>query len=178
MTCLRFNQTITKSCRSTPGVKELWVANFEDITGVTESNGKITAIDAADITGGTITDVWYNVKVNKETSSFSDELLATVANGAYIYKPTVTFKLASLDVEIRTIFKSLSQATLMIVVETTDGKQYLLGKTNGLDVATATANTGVANQDMKGLEVSVTGLEPEPFIEIDTTAYVIENYTI
>lgn len=177
MTCLRFNQTITKSCRSTPGVKELWVANFEDIGTITESNGKVTMIaTGTTYTGGT--DVWYNVKVNKETSSFSDELLATVANGAYIYKPTVTFKLASLDVEIRTIFKSLSQATLMIVVETTDGKQYLLGKTNGLDVATATANTGVANQDMKGLEVSVTGLEPEPFIEIDTTAYVIENYTI
>jgi hypothetical protein len=175
MTCLRFNQTITKSCRSTPGVKQLWIANYEDIGTITESNGKVTDITTgATYTSGTT--VWYNVKVNKETSSFTDELLATVANGAYIYKPTVTFKLASLDTEIRTIFKSLSQATLMVVVETTDDKQYLLGKSNGLDVATATANTGVANQDMKGLEVSVTGLEPEPYIEIDTTQYIIENH--
>lgn len=177
MTCLRFNQTITKSCRSTPGVKELWISNYEDVGTVTESANLVTMITSAvTYTGGTDL-LWYNIKVNRETSSFSDELLATVANGAYIFKPTVIFKLASLDTEIRTIFNSLSQATVMVVVETTDGRQYLLGKSNGLDVVTAVANTGVANQDMKGLEVTLSGLEPEPYIEINKTSYNIDLYT-
>ena len=175
-TCLRFNQTITKSCRSTPGVKELWITNYEDVGTITESGEKVTNIATGlTYTGGT--DLWYNIKVNRETSSFTDELLVTVANGAYIYKPTVTFKLASLDTEIRTIFKELSQATLMVVVESVDGKQYLLGKSNGLDVVTAMAATGLANQDAKGLEVTLSGLEPYPYIEIDTASYDIDSYT-
>jgi hypothetical protein len=178
MTCLRFNQTITKPCRSTPGVKQLWIANYEDIISVTESAGKVTSVSGVTASGETTGKYWYNIKVGRETSNFTDELLASVSNGAYIFKPSLIFKLAGLEVEIRTIFKSLSQATLMAVIETTDGKQYLLGKSNGLDVATATANTGVANQDMKGVEVTITGLEPEPFIEIDTTQYVIATYTV
>lgn len=175
MTCLRFNQTIQKPCRSTPGVRKIYIANWEDVGTITESGGYVTDIaSGSTYTGGTA--FFYSVDVQKETSSFSDELLASVSNGAYIYKPTVTFKI-SLDVASRTVFKSLSQATVIAVVETNDGRQFLLGQTNGLDVATATANSGLANQDFRGIEVSISGLEPEPYIEIDTTSYNIDGNT-
>lgn len=178
MSCLRFNQTIVKQCGGgTPGIKRLWVSNYEDVGTVTESAGLVTAISSATTyTGGT--DFWYSVHLNRESSSFMDQVTLNTPSGNYFYKPTLTLKLGSLDVAIRTLFNQISQTELVFIVETVDGKQYLLGKAQGMTVETATMNSGTAAADTnKGFEGTFSGAEPEPYIEINTAQWNVENYT-
>lgn len=174
MSCLRFNQTITKSCRSTPGVSLLYIANYEDIISYTLNGTEDKVIEVSGYTAsGESSGFWYSVKPNRETASFTDEKLVEVSNGAYIHKPQVTFKLGSLEPEVRTVFNNLSTATVVIAVKTNDNKIYILGKDNGLDIESGNATSGTAATDMKGVEITVSGLEHSSFIEIDTDQYDI-----
>lgn len=169
MSCLIFNQTINQSCRSTPGIKELYIANFSGVTITTDDGTIPTGVTnvVAGVPTGYSSGFWFKVDLNRESSSWTDELTVAVADGSYVYKPSVIFKLAGLSGANRTVFYELSQARVMVIVTGTDGVQYLLGRNNGLDLDTGMAQSGQAATDPKGLEVTLSGLEPDPFIQID-----------
>jgi hypothetical protein len=169
MACLLFNQSVTAACRDAqPGVSLIYIANYADITTVSENAGGtlVTGITGTTASGET-SGYFYTVAVNKESSGFVDNSEISIPDGRSLYIPTLTMRVSNMDTTTRTIFKELSQATVMVIFKTIDGLYYLAGKDNGLDMSAGTFSTGVARGDFKGLELTLEGLESEPVIQID-----------
>jgi len=168
-TCLRIDQEILTSCRNArPGISEVYIANYADVTGVTLNAGStlVTAVGFT-IASGATSGCFYTIAQNRESAGLVDEAQINIPNGTAIYKPQLTFKVSNMDETTRTIFKELAQATVMAVFKDIDGTYYLVGRQNGLDMETGTFNSGVASGDFKGLECTLSGLEPEPIIAFD-----------
>lgn len=166
--CLRFNQSISEACRDAqPGVTSLYVANFADITTLhlNTDGSLITGITAATASGET-TGTFYTIAVNKESSGFVDNAEISIPDGRSLYIPTLTFRVSNMSEATRTIFKQLSQSTVVVMFKTVDGLYYLAGGNNGLDMSAGTFGTGTARGDFKGLEVTLEGIESDPVIQI------------
>lgn len=171
MACLLLDQNITAACRDAqPGVSIIYIANYTDVTTVTEnaSGNLISGITGATASGAT-SGTFYTMAVNKESSGFVDNTDISVPDGRAIYIPTITLKISNMDTTTRTIYKELSQATVTVVFKTVDGLYYMAGKNNGLDMSAGTFSSGVARGDFKGLELTLEGLESTPVIQIDPT---------
>jgi hypothetical protein len=169
MACLRIDQEVLSACRnSRPGIAEVYIANYNDVTGVTLNAGG-TMVDSIGITiaSGETAGCFYTFAQNRESAGLVDEAQINIPNGTAIYVPQLTIKVSNMDTTTRTIFKQLSQATVMAIFKDIDGLYYLVGRYNGLDMSTGTFNSGVASGDFKGLECTLSGLEPEPVIQIN-----------
>lgn len=169
-TCLRIDQEILAACRNArPGIAEIYIANFADVTGITlnATSDQVTGISGITATGET-SGMFYTIAQNRETAGLVDEAQINIPNGSAVYKPQLTFKIPSMDTTTRTLFKELSQARVIAIFKDLDGTYYLVGRQNGLDMETGTFNSGTASTDFKGLEVMLSGLEPEPIIEVAT----------
>ncbi len=180
MACLLFNQNIATACRDAqPGVSTIYIANYGDIVSVTENaeGTLVTAISGATASGAT-SGFFYTIAVNKESSGFVDNTDVSIPDGRAIYIPTVSFRVSNMNSTTRSIFKQLSKATVVVIFKTVDGKYYIAGKTNGLDMSAGTFATGTARGDFKGLEVTLEGLESEPVIEIDTDTVTISELLV
>lgn len=180
MACKNFNQNIVKACRdSQPGVSTIYIANYSDLVSVTEnSEGTlITAISGTTASGAT-SGFFYTIAVNKESSGFIDNTDISIPDGRSLFIPTLTFRVSNMSSTTRTIFKQLAQATVVVIFKTIDGKYYIAGKDNGLDMSSGTFATGTARGDFKGLEVTLEGLESEPIYQIDTDSVTIDNILV
>ena len=171
-TCLRIDQEILTACRnSRPGISEVYIANFADVTGVTLNAGETLVTDLGfTIASGETSGCFYTFAQNRESAGLVDEAQINIPNGTSIYKPQLTFKISNMDETTRTIFKELAQATVIAVFRDIDGTYYLLGRQNGLDMETGSFTSGIASGDFKGLEATLSGLEPEPCIAFDAAA--------
>lgn len=171
MACLKFNKTIAAACRnSTPGVVDFWIANKSDVTTIAYNAGETQIIGITGSTAsGATSGYFYKVSVNKESSGFVDTSEISIPDGRASFTPTITIKLPGMDSDNREIFKSLSQATVVVIFKTTSGEYFIAGVDNGLDLSAGTFSTGVARTDFKGLELTLTGFESEPVISIDST---------
>ena len=177
MACLLFNQSIATACRNAqPGVSTIYIANYADVTTITEnaSGDKITGITGTTASGAT-SGFFYTVAVNKESSGFVDNSDISVPDGRALYIPTITMRVSNMDTTTRTIFKELAQATVSVIFKTTDELYYYAGKVNGLDMSAGTFSTGIARGDFKGLEITLEGLEAQPVIQIDTDSVTIAD---
>ena len=169
MTCLKFNQTITAACRNAqPGVSTIYIANDSDVTAVTYNAGEteITGISGTTASGAT-SGYFYKIEVNKESSGFVDTSEISVPDGRAAYTPSITLKISNMDSTTREIFKSLAQATVKVIFKTVDNLYYLVGVDHGLDMTAGTWSSGTARTDFKGLEITLSGYESEPAIQID-----------
>lgn len=167
-TCLKFNKTIAQACRnSTPGIVDFWIANFADVTTVAYDAGETQIIGITGTTAsGATSGFFYKVSVNKESSGFVDNSEISIPDGRASFTPTVTIKIPGMDSDTREIFKSLAQATVVVIFKTTSGEYFIAGVENGLDMSAGTLSTGVSRTDFKGLEITLTGFESEPVISI------------
>lgn len=177
-TCLKFNKTITQACRnSSPGVVDFWIANFADVTSIAYNAGETQVVGITGTTAsGATSGFFYKVSVNKESSGFVDTSEISIPDGRASFTPTVTIKIPGMDSDTREIFKSLSQATVMVIFKTVTGEYFIAGLDNGLDMSAGTFSTGVSRTDFKGLELTLSGLESEPVISIDSS--LIANITV
>lgn len=178
MACLVFNQTIAQACRNAvPGVVDFYIANFSDITTIGYNAGltQVIGITGTTATGAT-SGFFYPVSVNRQSSGFVDTSEISIPDGRASFTPTITIKIPSMDSTTREIYKSLSQATVVVIFKTTDSTYYLAGADNGLDMTAGTWSTGISNTDFKGLELTLTGFEAEPAIEVDST--IIAGITV
>lgn len=174
MSCLTIDKQFLTKCRdSQPGVTEIYLANYNDIvqSAITLNTAKdtISGFDTL-IASGFTSGCFFKFVLNREVAGLTDECVINIQNGTSIYKPKVEFKISSLSPDVRTLFKELSQATVVAIVKTMSGQYFLAGRYNGLDaVSTTSMQTGVASGDFAGLTVTLEGLEKEPIIEVTSS---------
>jgi len=70
---------------------------------------------------------------------------------------------------VRNELRLLGLNRLMAIVTDRNGKYWLLGRSNGLDVSGGTSQTGTAFGDRNGYEMTFTGMEELPCSEVSST---------
>jgi len=147
--------SFTLSCKdSIGGLKEVYFIEKENITDYTTSGDQITVITKAS------GKVFRKYEQIRETSSFTQTYNDNIVNGTTYVTQELEIYLPKLTTAMRTEVASLAQNRLVAVVVDNNGKQWVLGKVNGLDRNGGTASTGTAMADRNGYVLKFIALEP------------------
>lgn len=149
-------QGYTLDCKdSLGGIKAAWFIAHQDVTAVTEASGVVTAITKA------AGKVFYKYQLVRNTSSLTENVTASVENGTVFYAQELSIILNKMQANTRNEILLLAKNNLMVVVEDANGKYWLLGKTNGVDLTGGNSGTGTAQGDRNGYTLTFSGGEKD-----------------
>ncbi len=156
-------------CRdNTGGLKAIYILSGS-ITSISGSQGLITAISGSG--------VWYQFQLFRQTSNYSEELVATPENGTIVYNQSCNAVFFKMQTSVRNQVRVLAQnPNLRIIIETQNGSEtgaarwFLMGQVNGAQLLSGTAQTGTAFSDLNGYNLVFSGNEPNPVSEVSGSA--------
>jgi len=156
-------------CRdNTGGLKAIYILSGS-ITSISGSQGLITAISGSG--------VFFQFQLFRQTSNYSEELVATPENGTIVYNQTCNAVFFKMQTATRNQVRVLAQnPDLSIIIETQNGSEngaarwFLMGQVNGAQLLSGTAQTGTAFSDLNGYNLVFTGNEPNPASEVSGSA--------
>lgn len=145
------------------GVKSVSFATLANYTALAAvvSSGTIQS-------WGSASNVFYKYEQLKETSSFTDGIMANPQTGGLYYEPSVVVVLPKLTATKRNEIRLLAKNVLVAIVELMDGTLVLCGQANGLDLTEGNGGTGTAAGDLNGYTLTFTGKEPLPHLYLST----------
>ncbi|MDH5646988.1 MAG: hypothetical protein OEZ01_13320 [Candidatus Heimdallarchaeota archaeon] len=152
-------------CKSAVGGlrKQVWILGDSGNTisnYATDVDGLITSISG---TGN-----FYKIEITRGSSSFSETLAVNDATNSLSFTPSLALQIPKLDNSNKNFFQSLStQPYIYVIIQTMDGKYWLLGKDNGLTVSEGTLQSGTAATDLVGFTITLVGQEATATSEID-----------
>jgi hypothetical protein len=120
---------------------------------------------------GSASTVFFKYDQLKETSSMTETINASAQNGTVYYTPEVTLVMSKLEAARRNEIKLLAQNRLVAIVETNDEtpRFFVAGVSTGLEVSAGTSATGTAYADLQGYNITLSGMEAAPMLQIDPT---------
>lgn len=137
------------------GITEVYFMAFQDVASYTVSGGVVTALTKD--SGKR----FYKYELVKGTSSFVENINASVENGTIFYQQELTIILNKLQANTRNEILLLAQNLLVAVAKDNNNKYWYLGLTKGLDITGGSAQSGAALGDRSGYSLTFTGQEPE-----------------
>jgi hypothetical protein len=158
-------QGYSQGCRdSAGGIKSVYLIEFDNVSGITQSAGTATVISKAN--GGRF---WKYV-LQRSTGEWMEEYQDSIDNGTTFQKQTLTFPLNGLSAATSQEIKLLAQNKLIAVVESQEPtpKYWLLGETNGLMREGGKSGSGKAFGDRSGYELTFTGEESRMAIQVSS----------
>jgi len=175
MSCL-LTTGIAKGCKdNSGGIKRALITNSYNVltvtpaVGATTDLGIITAIgmSGAGTTGATAT--FFEFTPNKMSSNWVENIQSNMQNGTVGYEQVLTLIFAKNEAAKRNQIKLMGQAELVAIVEDYNGRYWLLGEDNGLELSGGSSTSGTALTDMNGWTINLTGMEHDPAREVDST---------
>lgn len=144
-------QGYSLSCRdSAGGIKSVYFIEFDNVSGVTESNGTVSAIAKAN--GGR----FYKYNLQRATGNWEQVINPSAENGTLFHTQTLSIVLNKMQAATSQEIVLLGQNRLLAVVEDRNSKYWLLGQENGLELSGGRAGSGTAMGDRNGYELTFT----------------------
>ena len=161
MSC-NITQGFTIGCRDNMGgIAEVWLSNW--------SGSSVYTVGPTDvITGATTTPTYFQFEQPREGSSFNEEIATSIENGTTVYTQTLELLFHKNDSALRNQILLMAQARLSAVVKDQNGKWWLLGKVNGIDISAGSRGFGKAYGDLNGAKLTFIGKEAAPAQEIES----------
>lgn len=152
---------ILLGCRdNVGGVKTMWITDYCNITGITQSS-------ADTITNIAGTGTFYCFELIRTSSQHTETVNASLEAGTVFYQGELVTYFAKLEQDKRNILKTLAQSQrLAIVIEDNNGSYFLLGQTYGSFISAGSSVTGKALGDANGYNMTFQYLEPNPMNEL------------
>lgn len=135
------------------GAKEVLFMEFDNATAINEVSGVVTGIVVAS------GKQFRRYVLQKETASFTETPNASPENGTIFYQQVLTIVINKMQTNTRNELGILGQARLLAIVLDKNGKYWLLGKENALDLSGGEGGTGTASGDRNGYTREFTGME-------------------
>lgn len=157
----------TSSCGySLPEVKDIYLANFIDVTSDTgNTSGDCQQVTAITLASGAS---FYHIEPAKNSVVFTDELVVE-DNGNKYRTHTLTFNIpGKYDECMSEALDALSLGRYFAVVATADGEYLALGRRTGLEASAATLSGG---GDTNGISVTLSA-------NVTESAYVLSEAAI
>ena len=165
MSLCKLDQNITResSCGySLPEIVDIYLANFEDVTGVTTTADTAGCESIASVPTGI---TWYHIEPAKNSASFSDELVVT-DQGTKYRTHTLTFNtVGQYTACMHLALDQLSLGKYVAIIKTAEGSFLMLGRKTGLEASTAVLNGGTDNN---GMQVVLAANTTESAVPVDS----------
>lgn len=135
------------------GITEVYFMAEQDLASFTEASGVITALAKG------VGKKFYKYELVKATSSFVENINASVENGTIFYQQELTVILNKLQANTRNEILLLAKNLLSVVVKDNNGKFWFLGLNRGMDITAGSSQSGTAEGDRSGYTLTFTGKE-------------------
>lgn len=164
---------------SLPEVKDIYLANYDDIikTEVADGVAYPESATTASCSGSVVTVIqmkesaqWYHIEPAKNSVTFEDTLVVE-DNGSKYRTHSLTFNVSGKYNQcLHDDLDALALGRYMAVVVTADGTWLALGRLGGLEAETATLSGG---GDSNGLQIVLTGNVTESAVPLAAAAQTI-----
>jgi hypothetical protein len=145
------------------GLKELYLIELENVSGVSESSGTLTAITK--VSGK----IFRKYQLVQDTANAKEDLVGNAQNGTLFYSQSVTIVINKQNVAVRNELRLLAKNRLAIVCVDNNDTYRLYGWDQGLKLTTGSADSGTAWGDRNGYTLTFTGNQREPATFVDAT---------
>lgn len=171
MSCIQTLSGLAKDCSSNMGgILEVLLANFDDVTGVTLTDGVISAITMA---SGTPAPKFKKYNFAKNTGSLTSTYTLDPASGVKFVTSDLVLQFNRMETAKRVEITALSLGDLVAIVKDANGKYWYLGKDEPVNAAACDGQTGTARSDANRYSVTLRDESPQMPYEVDSA--IIEN---
>jgi len=153
------------ACKSTvSGLKAIYLANYDDYEYVTSST--IAGHLLTDL--GNLTEV-FKYELKNTGNSYLQTIESSSDTGVTVYNQALTFILTNLNAEMEFQVAQMVKGRPQIFVEANNGKFFLLGLKNGMEIS-GTAGIGGAMNSLNGYTLNASGMEQDPAWYLDSAS--------
>jgi hypothetical protein len=145
------------------GVTAVYVAEFGNISSIADVSGLVTGITKA------AGKRFYKFEVPRATANTSSNATASEENGSVFYTHQVVLPLNKRDSTTANVVRTLAKNKLMVVTLDMDGNYRMYGKARGLYLASTESGSGTAAGDRNGYNITLTGVEPDDFLQVSAS---------
>lgn len=159
MACAQTLKGIVTDClNSVGGIKAVYIANYDDVTGVTDSEGVITAVTLASSTATP----FIKYEFRKETGSMTSTLNVDEKVGLNYVSTELSLVFTRMETAKRIEMAALAVGQLVVIVLDSNGVYWYLGEDDYVSATTGTASTGTAKTDGSSYTITL-GCESKSF---------------
>lgn len=144
------------------GILEVLLANKSDVSAITETSNKVTAITMASSAK------FKRYQFAPETASMSSNLQVNAQNGTKYWLTDLLMVFNRMETAKRIEIMAMAQGELVAIVKDANGLYWYLGKDEPLAISAGDGLTGTARADRNGYSATLQDNSLEPPIEILT----------
>lgn len=144
------------------GIKEVLIAPYDVISGVTVSADTITTITMSGDSK------FKQYILLKNTGSLTSTLNTSDASASY-FTNEVTLQFMKMETKKRLEIMALMMSACAVIVKDANNKYWYLGKDNYVECTAGSAQTGTAASDANHYELTLTDTSAELPYEVDET---------
>lgn len=150
MACSQTLAGLSLDClNSKGGIKCVYIANFDDVTTVSEADGVITGITMD------TTKKFKKYEFRKGTGSMTSTYNADETTGNHYVTTELALVFTRMETAKRIEISALSLGQLAVIVLDSNGVYWYLGKDNYVSASAGGAETGTANSDRSAYTITL-----------------------
>ena len=150
MACTQTLAGIIRDCLpNMGGIRAVYLANFADVSSLTEASGVITAVSMASSA------VFHKYEFARNTSSMASNYAVNAENGTTYVETDLLMVFNRMDTAKRLEIVALAQGELVAIVEDNNGNMWYLGHDEPLTLGAGDGLTGTARADRNGYSVTL-----------------------
>lgn len=162
MACISFSGGIAKDCENNiGGLTKVYLTDFDNITGFTQSGGTVSAISMAAMTD------FYEFEFNRNSATFTEDLVKSVEAGSALFEQTLTLTIPRRDVSKRNTLSLLTQRDLAVIIKDSNGLLWYPGQVEGMYLSESTSTSGTAKADGSNYVLTLKGFEQDRSSAVD-----------
>lgn len=164
MPCIQTLSGLTRDCSSNMGgIVEALIANYDDVTGVTVSDGIISTISMASAAK------FKRYSFAKNTGSLTSNYNIDAASGVKYVTTDLLLQFNRMETSKRVEITALALGDLAIIVKDANGKYWYLGKDEPVNASAGDGQTGTARGDANRYTITLQDESQEMPYEVDSS---------
>ena len=164
MPCIQTLSGLARDCSSNMGgILEVLIANSDDVTGVTLSEGIISTISMA------TTAKFKRYTFAKNTGSLTSTYTLDPASGVKYVTSELLLQFNRMETQKRVEITALAMGDLVCIVKDANGKYWYLGKDEPVNASASDGQTGTARADANRYTITLQDESLEMPYEVDAS---------
>ena len=164
MSCIQTLSGLTRDCAANMGgILEVMIANADDVSGVTITEGIITAISMA------ASAKFKKYYFNKNTGNLTSTYNLDPASGVRYVTSELLLQFNRMETTKRVEMTALALGDLAVIVKDANGKYWYLGKDEPVNASASDGQTGTARGDANRYTITLQDNSLEMPYEVDSS---------
>lgn len=164
MPCTQTLSGIARDCTSNiGGIKNAFIANFDDVTAVTETSNKVSDITMAS------SKKFKKYHFRKGTGSVTSTLNVDPTTGVNFVQSDIILQFSKMETTKRIEIAALAQAELAVIIEDMNGLFWYYGRQEGVSASAGTGQTGTARTDGNYYQITLQDNDASFPLEVDSS---------